>query len=329
LTNSQPVTVVRMSIESLFDVCHRPDTSLEWTCPFIHPAFLKSWWRHFRNNRNLLVLGIKENDQLSGIAPIMEQSGCVQFIGNPEVFDYQDVIVVPDKTRIVLTGLFNHLKQTGISRLRLGLVRPDSFVYRHIEHSAEAVGAKVMRQKADVFYELKLTDTWKSFLNGFSGKQRHEVRRKFRRLHEAGTITFRCVDDQFHTEKAMETFFFLFKANRPDKAAFMTDHMASFFMDLAKETAKAGLLKLFFLDIDKSPASSVFCFDFGDRFYLYNNGYDYRFQNLAVGVLSKFLSIKAAIESGKKIYDFLKGDEAYKERMGGYPVPLYDFEVFF
>jgi CelD/BcsL family acetyltransferase involved in cellulose biosynthesis len=329
LATSQVLTVEKMTIESLFDVCNSTDTSLEWTCPFIHPAFMKSWWNHFRKNRKLLVLGIKENDELLGIAPLMEQSGCARFIGSPEVCDYQDVIVVPDKAQIVLTSLLNHLRQTGITRLCLGMVRSDSFVYRHINHSAEAAGAKIVRQKTDVCYELNLTDTWDIFLDRLSGKQRHEVRRKIRRLDEAGNHSFRCIKDESHTEKAMKTFFSLFKANRLDKAAFMNDQMASFFRDMAQETARAGLLRLFFLDIDNSPVASVLCFEFGDRFYLYNNGYDLRFQKLGVGVLSKFLSIKAAIESSKKIYDFLKGDEPYKERMGGYPLPLYDFEIFF
>lgn len=322
-------SVEKMTIESLFRLWHGSDTSFEWTCPFIHPAFMNPWWKHFGENESLLILGIKENNTISGITPLMQQSGCVRFIGDPEIFDYHDVITTRKNARFVLTSLFNYLKGERITKMHLGLVRPDSFVYRNIHPSADAAGVKVVSQKAGIFYELKLSDTWENFLNRFSGKQRHELRRKIRRLNEAGKINFRCIWRQEDIDMAMEIFFSLFKANRPDKAVFMNEQMASFFMAMAKETAKAGLLKLFFLDIDNCPAASVLCFDLGDRLYLYNNGYDIRYQKLGVGVLSKFFSIKAAIEGGKKIYDFLKGDEAYKERMGGSPVPLYNFEVFF
>ncbi len=328
MSHFQMSNVETLTIESLFEIFDDPNSLLVWPCPFIHPAFMKSWWAHFRNTWNLMVLVIKENNEISGIVPLMERSGCVRFIGNPQVCDYHDIVALPGKGRTVLTSLLNHLKPLGISRLHLGLVRPDSIVYQNIEHSAEDVGAKIIRHQTDVLYELNLTDTWENFLNLLSGKQRHEVRRKFRRLHEAGNIHFRCIDDAAQTEPAMETFLTLFKANRQDKAAFMTDHMACFFRDLAKETAQAGILKLFFLDIDLSPAAAVLCFDFFDSYYLYNNGYDHRFQKLGAGVLSKFLSIREAIENGKKRYDFLKGDETYKERMGGYSVPLYNFEVY-
>ena len=329
LNTSRKLFVEKITFESLFDLSDHSGSSLVWTCPFIHPAFMKPWWKHFSKNRNLLIWGIRDNEEIAGIVPLMEQSGYARFIGHPDVCDYHDIITKQEKGQFVLTKLLNHLKETGISRLHLGLVRPDSFVYRHIHHSAEAASLKMVSQKSGIFYELELTDSWDSFLNRLSGKQRHELRRKIRRLNEAGEINFRCIEHEDDTERAMETFFSLFKANRPDKTAFMTEQTASFFMDMAKETSKAGLLKLFFLDIDNFPAASVLCFDLRDRFYLYNNGYDIRFQKLGVGALSKFFSIKAAIESGKKVYDFLKGDESYKGRMGGYSLPLYNVEVYF
>jgi len=321
-------SIKTLSIESLFDIFTDFNTSLEWTCPFIHPAFMRSWWKHFKKNRNLMILGIMENDNLSGIVPLMEKSGYARFIGSPDLCDYHDVIAIPGKSQVVLTVLFHHLIKKGIRRLQLGLVRPDSFVFRNINHSAKEAGVNIVCQKSGVFCELKLTDTWERFLELLSGKQRHEVRRKFRRLEEAGNISFICVRDEPSAEKSMKTFLTLFKANRRDKSAFMTDQMACFFLDMAKDAAKAGFLKLFFLHIDNFPVASVLCFDFGNRLYLYNNGYDIRFQKLGTGVLSKFLSIKAAIEDGKQVYDFLKGDEAYKERMGASPLPLYNFEVY-
>jgi CelD/BcsL family acetyltransferase involved in cellulose biosynthesis len=41
-----------------------------------------------------------------------------------------------------------------------------------------------------------------------------------------------------------------------------------------------------------------------------------------VGLMCKILSIKDAIETGRKKYDFLKGAETYKYRLGGIEVPL-------
>jgi hypothetical protein len=43
--------------------------------------------------------------------------------------------------------------------------------------------------------------------------------------------------------------------------------------------------------------------------------------------MSKVLSIRESIEMGRQKYDFLKGAEAYKERLGGKPIPLYRCHV--
>jgi CelD/BcsL family acetyltransferase involved in cellulose biosynthesis len=48
---------------------------------------------------------------------------------------------------------------------------------------------------------------------------------------------------------------------------------------------------------------------------------------LSVGLLSKVLCIKDSIERGKKRFDFLKGREAYKYRLGGREVPIYNCQI--
>jgi CelD/BcsL family acetyltransferase involved in cellulose biosynthesis len=103
--------------------------------------------------------------------------------------------------------------------------------------------------------------------------------------------------------------------------------MAAFFRSLAEAMAEMQILKLFFLDLDGMPAAAVMCFHYDSTMYLYNNGYDNRYHSLSVGLLSKVLNIKESIHRGVKRYDFLKGDEAYKSRLGGRPVPLYRCQV--
>ncbi len=69
------------------------------------------------------------------------------------------------------------------------------------------------------------------------------------------------------------------------------------------------------------------CFDYNSTVYLYNNGYDNRYRSLSVGLLSKVFTIQDSIRRGKNKYDFLKGTEVYKHRLGGKPVQLYRCQV--
>jgi CelD/BcsL family acetyltransferase involved in cellulose biosynthesis len=135
------------------------------------------------------------------------------------------------------------------------------------------------------------------------------------------------VEDLEEVVAEMETFLTMFGLSRADKATFMTSQMAAYFHSLAETMARAKLLKLFFLDLDGTPAAAVMCFDYNSTMYLYNNGYDGRFSSLSVGLLSKVLTIEESILRGRNKYDFLKGAEEYKHRLGGQPVPLYRCKV--
>jgi CelD/BcsL family acetyltransferase involved in cellulose biosynthesis len=39
--------------------------------------------------------------------------------------------------------------------------------------------------------------------------------------------------------------------------------------------------------------------------------------------MSKVLTIKASIGDGRQVYDFLKGSETYKSRLGGEPINVH------
>ena len=82
-------------------------------------------------------------------------------------------------------------------------------------------------------------------------------------------------------------------------------------------------MKLYFLDLDGRPIAATLCIDDRSTVYLYNNGYDAAFRSLSIGLLSKVLTIKASIGDGRQTYDFLKGSEAYKRRLGGQPVNVH------
>jgi CelD/BcsL family acetyltransferase involved in cellulose biosynthesis len=174
----------------------------------------------------------------------------------------------------------------------------------------------------DVTLELELPATWDEYLGMLKGKQRHEVKRKSRRLHEAADINFRVVESAELAARELDTFFKLFKLSAGEKENFLTEQMKSYFRSLAQSMADARMLKLFFLEVDTEPVAASMCFDFNSTRYLYNSGFDPRFRSLSVGLMCKILSIKDAIELGRKKYDFLKGAETYKYRLGGIEVPL-------
>ena len=319
--------VIEESFESIHSYWLSAESFLEWKCIFVLPTWLKMWWHKFGAGSDLSLCAVREGEDLIGIAPLLLRGEKASLVGDANVCDYLDFIVAPGRGQEFFGVLLDHLSKQSITHLDLRPLRPDSTVFTDLAGVARDRGFKVSRTREDVALELDLPATWDEYLLMLNGKQRHELKRKLRRLHEAADINYRVVEDIEEVRDAMDTFFTLFERSREDKAAFMTPKMASFFSSLAEAMAEVNISRLYILELDRIPAAAAMCFDYNSTIYLYNSGYDPQFRSLGVGVLCKALSIKDAIQRGRKKYDFLKGAEAYKHRLGGREAPLYRCQI--
>jgi CelD/BcsL family acetyltransferase involved in cellulose biosynthesis len=320
--SATPCRVTIASLDELTALWRDHGAALQWTCPFVLPPWLRAWWTVLGADARPWVAVVLQGEAIIGVAPLMIQDKTIRFLGGSDVCDYFDCVVRQDQERLFFTTLLAHLAALGCHELDLGPVRSDAAVYKFFSEGEPSAGVTWRIGQEDVLAQLDLPETWEEFLGSLDGKQRHELRRKLRRLHEAGRVRFRSVDDGAHLREAVEIFLRLFILNRQDKAAFMTPPMVSFFRTLAFALAEEGMLRLFFLEVADLPVASVFCFDYLGIRYLYNNGYDDAYQGLSVGLLSKVLSLQAAIAEGLRTFSLLKGGETYKYRLGGKLLPL-------
>ena len=301
--------------------------SLRWNSPFVLPLWLKVWWQEFGAEAELYLSTVRQREKVIGIAPLLVREGRASLIGSVDVCDYLDFVVVPGRERDFFSALLDDLKEKGINQLDLRPLRPDSTVLTHLVTIAQNRGYEVLCHPEDISFELALPSTWDEYLAILTTKQRHEVRRKLRRLSEAGKVDYHFVEDSVAVHDSMDAFLKMFTESRTDKAAFLTAQMESFFRSLADNMAEAGLLRLGILELDTLPTAMVMCFDYNDCMYLYNSAYNPKYNSLSVGLLCKVLCIKESIQEGKKRFDFLKGDETYKYHLGGGEVSLYSCQI--
>ncbi len=296
---------------------------LVWSDPFGLPPWLKAWWSACGQGWTPYLLSIRVGGRLAGLAPLMRQDREVRLMGGPDVCDHMDFVVAPEHAHAFYRSLLDHLAADGVDRLSLWSVREDASAMTALRPVAEGWGARVRCALNGQLFVMPLPATWEDYLLRLSGKERHEIRRKLRRLEAAGRVTLRCVRTAAALPPAMDAFMQLFRSNRADKAAFMTGPRPQFFHELAAGMAAAGLLRLYFLDLDDRPIAAALCFEHDGTVYLYNNGYDDAYRALSAGLLGKVLTIRASIRAGCRHYDFLKGSESYKRRLGGMPAKLY------
>lgn len=268
-----------------------------------------------------------QDGNLIGIGAFCVNGTNVNFLGISDVCDYQDIVSRSGRETVVVHSLLDYLVDHGIKHLDLGTLHPNSAFIKGLDRLVEKQPLAIEKTVDDVTYETKLPKSWDDFLLQLNGKQRHEVRRKLRRLESHGHYGYRIAGNNGALQNATDLFLELFQMNREDKAQFMDDTMSIYFRDLIRALADHEMLRLYFLDVENTPAATVLCFDYNQVRYLYNSGYNAQYQDLSVGVLSKVLSIQTGIEAGCSHFDFLKGSEIYKKRIGGKEVPLYRFKI--
>ena len=320
-------TVTEESLANLSSYWSDSKQSLNWASVFVLPVWLQAWWQVFGSGAELFLRVVRQGENIIGIAPLLVEEKAVSFVGSTDVCDYLDFIVAPSMEKEFFITLLDYLRENGINKLDLKYVRPDSTVLTHLLTIAQSRHYEVLRTSEDISLEMDLPSTWEEYLALLSTKQRHEVRRKLRRLSESGKIDYRFIDDKGAVRAAMGTFFKMFAESRQDKATFLTEQIESFFRSLADTMVEAGLLRLGVLELDAQPTAMIMCFDYNDCVYLYNSGYDPGYNSLSVGLLSKVLAIEDSIRRGRKRFDFLKGAESYKYHLGGREVPLYRCQI--
>jgi CelD/BcsL family acetyltransferase involved in cellulose biosynthesis len=298
-----------------------------WNCIFVLPPWLKAWWHEFGSYADLYLASVLRDGVFVGAAPLLLKDGEASFIGSADVCDYLDFIILPGMEVDFFTVLLDDLRDRGVGRLNLQLLRPDSTVLSCLLPLVQDLKYDCACEMEDVSSEVCLPPTWEEYLGMLTQKQRHEVRRKLKRLREAGDVNYRVIEDWDSISQSMALFLKLFRESRQDKATFLTTRMEHFLTALVRGMAQAGLARLGILELNASPVAAVLCFDYNNTVFLYNNGYDPRYTSLSVGSICKTLCIKDSIDKGRGKFDFLKGAEEYKHHMGGREVNLCVFRT--
>jgi CelD/BcsL family acetyltransferase involved in cellulose biosynthesis len=288
--------------------------------PFVSPGWLAAWWKHFGSGLCPLILHATFRDATIGLIPLMASGDTTYLMGGSNVCDYLDILAAPEHSRAVCAAMLEYLKKHGFREMDLYPLRPESIVLTHLAGAAETIGCRTEITPHDVSFEMDLPDSWTGYLNRLTGKERHEIRRKLRRLEKLGDFELKSAESAEHFTRL---FFDLFASSRPEKAGFMNSAMKAFFGEITADCEKSGILRPLFLEVSGKPAAAVICFDYRGRVSLYNNAYDPDFSAFSVGALSKVLSILQSIRAGRHTFDFLKGAERYKKRLGGKPVTLF------
>jgi hypothetical protein len=227
--------------------------------PFLRFGYQQIWWDTRGGGEwpdaQLVIITATENDRLVGIAPLFytpnyQGKARLMLVGSVEVSDYLDFIVDEPDLPAFCAGLCSFLKTSNLPAwegLDLYNILESSPTLPALQAASQAHGCRYELSKAYHCPHILMPGDWDTYLASIDKKQRHEIRRKMRRLHESETPNrWYIVQDGEGLDQEIDDFIVLMEHDE-DKVRFLTPPMRQFLRANIHWAFQEGYLFMAFL----------------------------------------------------------------------------------
>lgn len=304
--------------------------------PFSTQQWHKYWWQAYHPG-DLWVMTVRDDeDVLRGVSSMFiaetEQGRTLHFVGCEDVTDYVDMLVDENHSDAVYDSLAAALleQRDQFDAIDLCNIPAASPTYTQLSKLLTERGFDVATERQEVCPVIALPDKFPAYIKSLDKKQGKDVVRKLRIADgpEASTQWY-IVDDSHDLDEKIAQFLELMASSHPEKAAFLEDPQhVQFFKSIVPAAYEAGWLQLAFLEIAGDPVAAYVNFDYDNRILVYNSGLNPdKGAALSPGIVLLARLIDHAIDEGRAAFDFLRGDEIYKYRMGGKDTEVFNLKA--
>lgn len=297
--------------------------------PFLSWAWQTAWLEVFGEGRPVRLLRVEDAaGELAGLLPLHEErAGLLRILGGVDVSDYLDLIAAAGAEEETWAALLQH-RAASAETWDLHAIRAGSPTVGLLPALAPAYGLAATAAVEECCPVLDLPATWEAYLASLTGKQRHELGRKMRRLErERPGARAASYATRSELEARLPQFFALHRGSRTGKARFMDERMERFFRAAVGALAERGMVRLWLLEHEGRGLATFVCLEWAGTVGVYNSGFDVAEAALSPGIVLLAHVIGAAIGRGLARFDFLRGEEAYKLGFGARREDLYRIEV--
>jgi CelD/BcsL family acetyltransferase involved in cellulose biosynthesis len=170
---------------------------------------------------------------------------------------------------------------------------------------------------------VKLPGSFDDYLASIPSKQRHEIRRKARRLERDLAPWRTRLTSPESLQDDLDAFVAMHRLSEGDKGAFMTPEHEALFRRVGAATLDKGWLRLSWLETnDGERLAAVWSFSLRDHWLVWNSAFDPAHRELSAGMVAMGEAIRLACEERCTVFDLLRGDEPYKYRFGAQDAPV-------
>jgi CelD/BcsL family acetyltransferase involved in cellulose biosynthesis len=320
-------------IEEIRDVARFRALKEEWNelladsaanCIFLTWEWLYTWWCHLAEDRKLHLMLVRNEGRLIALAPLSRRSGrwkrlmpfpALEFLGVGSVgSDYLDIIIRRGEERRAIAALADCL---GENKLMVDFSQVAASAHAvELTQELKRRGWTMHRRPTDLCPYINLAgQTWESYLGILSPAHRYNLRRRLRNLDKRGSVSFeRALSEEQCAEgiKSVVALHELRWKDRGQPGVFRDPRVVDFHRELSLLALQRGWLRLYTLRLDGKTVAAWYGFNYHGVISFYQTGFDPAWYKYSVGLVMMGLAIKAALEEGAQVYDFLRGDESYK-----------------
>jgi len=295
--------------------------------PFLFYGYLQNWWKTLGGGEwkqvELVLVTAHRAGRLVGAAPLFltpdyQGRPALMLVGSIEVSDFLDFLVQPADLTEFIDELLPFLASEvpGWKCMDLYNILDTSPTLPALETTASRLGWAYHQETYLPCPYVTLPGDWEAYLGSIDKKQRHEIRRKMRRLEETDASSrWYMVEDRASLDVETENFLELMHQDE-EKSQFLTPVMMEHMRLTIRWAFEAGILKLAFLDVYGQKAATKLSFDYNGRLWGYNSGVDRRFMEYSPGWVLLGYVLKWANDNKRSVLDFMRGGENYKYRFG-------------
>jgi CelD/BcsL family acetyltransferase involved in cellulose biosynthesis len=303
--------------------------------PFLSWDWQWSWWEAFGVGLELHCLVVSESDQVVGIIPLQCAVGgprTLGFGGGVDLSDHLGFLFRPGRAQeVATTALVHLLLEEGAGAapaLDLHYLPDASVALEALRRAAEPLELRQELTQEEVSPEVTLDSDFEGYLTGrLNKKDRHELRRKLRRLDAERPGWSLVTQADLGLEAALDAFFPILRASGPHKVEFLTPQVEAFIRSACRRLEERGWLRLQFIKADGRLTAATLGFTVSGTWHLYNSGYEPEAAALSPGLICVAEGIRVAIEEGSQTADFLRGSEGYKYHLGAVDKPLWRLQL--
>ncbi len=305
----------------------------EQASAFMSWEWMSSWKNHFSDNRELRFIYARDEDNRPVAAlPIMTEPAALlglPFAKRAQLLGADSLACSEHLGFLLKTGIDNTILHQLLSYVWQHCGNRNYFLFseidkgsREMEIVSEWSQAQTIKQEIKSHggcWQTKLPDSWDDFLSTLSSNFRQQIRRSLRKIDSSSSFSVRQITDRNEVALAAEKLMDLNRKRMTGKgvnSCFNSKVMRDFFLEMSTEMvcAERAWMDALYMD-EEIVAASLHLADKNMVAY-YQGGFDEKFAKQKPMVVLFATAIQRAIKQKKRIYDFLGGNEAYKQRWG-------------